>query len=85
MPDKPDIPLNIVEFIEHPKLLNDRSLSLAQRVILKSIYGFHLTQSELEFYYAATGLDKYDATEVREATIIAGRRSGKPPRSLPPS
>jgi hypothetical protein len=72
-----NLPLNIIEFIEHPSLLNDRSLSHAQRVILKSIYGLHLNQSELEFYYAATGLDKYDATEVRETTIIAGRRSGK--------
>jgi hypothetical protein len=77
MPDIPDMPLNVIEFIEHTKLLNDRSLSLAQRVILKSIYGLHLNQSELEFYYAATGLDMYAATEVREATIIAGRRSGK--------
>jgi hypothetical protein len=72
-----NLPLNILEFIEHPNLLNDRSLSHAQRVILKTIYGLALNQSELEFYYASTGLEKYDATEVREATIIAGRRSGK--------
>lgn len=72
-----DMPLNIIEFIEHPQLLNDKSLSLAQRVILKSIYGLQLNQHELNFYYAATGRDTYDAAEVREATIIAGRRSGK--------
>ncbi len=31
----PEIPLNIIEFIEHPDFLNDRSLSPMQRVILK--------------------------------------------------
>lgn len=70
-------PLNIIEFIEHPHFLNDRSLSTTQRVILKSIYGLPLNESELAVYYAGTGRDRYDATEQRETTIIAGRRSGK--------
>ena len=70
-------PLNILEFIEHPGLLNDRSLSHVQRVILKSIYGLALNDRELETYLSITGRDTYDATEVREATAIAGRRSGK--------
>jgi Terminase large subunit, T4likevirus-type, N-terminal len=72
-----DIPLNIIEFLEHPDLLNDRSLSPMQRVILKAIYGLPLDESELDIYYAATKLERYEATEQREATVIAGRRSGK--------
>jgi hypothetical protein len=72
-----EIPLNVIEFIEHPGLLNDRSLSAMQRVILKSVYGLPLSESELELYYAGTGRERYDATEQIEATIIAGRRSGK--------
>src|SRR6266436_4220299 len=72
-----DVPLNIIQFIEHPDLLNDQSLSEMQRTILKSIYGLALSQAELEMYCASTGRATYQATEQREATIIAGRRSGK--------
>ena len=71
------VPLDIVQFIEHPDLLNDQSLSALQRAILKSIYGLVLSQTELELYCAGTGRATYEATENREATIIAGRRSGK--------
>ena len=78
------IPLDIIQFIEHPDLLNDRSLSDTQRVILKSIYGLALNQSELEIYFTGTGRDKYDAVEQREATVIAGRRSGKTSKIAPP-
>jgi hypothetical protein len=74
----PKLPLgDIVEFIEHPDLLNDKSLSDTQKVVLRSIYGLFLTQTELDIYYACTCRATYEATEQREASIIAGRRSGK--------
>jgi hypothetical protein len=69
--------LNIIEFVEHPKLLNDKSLSDWQRVILKSTYGIALDETELAIYRRGTGRDEYDPTEQEEVTIIAGRRSGK--------
>jgi hypothetical protein len=72
-----ELPLNIVEFIRHPDLLNDRSHSEAQLAILKSIYGLPLSPSELEIYRKGTGRQEYDATEQRKATIAAGRQSGK--------
>jgi hypothetical protein len=73
----PEIPLNILEFIEHPDLINDQSLSFAQKTCLKSIYGLPLEPDELELYQRATGRQTYDAREQREATLIAGRRGGK--------
>lgn len=71
------LPLDIIQFIEHPDLLNDKSLSDMQRMILKSIYGLDLTPNELELYYACTGRTTYEPREQIEVTIIAGRRSGK--------
>jgi hypothetical protein len=74
----PELPLgDIVEFIEHLYLLNDKSLSDMQRMILKSIYGLDLNRNELEMYYACTGRTTYEPREQIEVTIIAGRRSGK--------
>ncbi len=73
----PEIPLNIIEFVEHPDLINDPSLSFAQKTCLKSIYGLPLEPDELELYKRATGRQTYDAREQREATLIAGRRGGK--------
>jgi len=35
--------MNIIEFIEAPGTLNDRTLSPAQKMVLKSIYGLALT------------------------------------------
>jgi hypothetical protein len=46
-------------------------------VYLKSTYGLPLSQAELEIYQRGTGRERYDATEQREVTFIAGRRSGK--------
>jgi hypothetical protein len=69
--------LNIIEFITHPELLNDQSLSVAQQAFLKSIYGLVLNSEELEIYQQATGRSENVSTEQNEATLIAGRRSGK--------
>jgi hypothetical protein len=70
-------PLNIIEFITHPELLNDQTLSVAQKAFLKAIYGLTLNAEEREIYQQATGRSEYASVEQNEATLIAGRRSGK--------
>ena len=72
-----ELPLNIDEFIRHPDVLNDQSHSDAQLACLKSIYGLPLTPEEMEIYLRGTGRETYDEREHTEATIIAGRQSGK--------
>ncbi|MGB9434024.1 MAG: terminase large subunit [Candidatus Acidiferrum sp.] len=46
-------------------------------VLFESTYGLPLRLDELQIYQRGTGRPVYDATEQREITIIAGRRSGK--------
>jgi hypothetical protein len=70
-------PLNIIEFITHPELLNDQSLSVAQQTFLKATYGLPLNPEELEIYQRATGRSECLLTEQNETTLIAGRRAGK--------
>ena len=72
-----ELPVDIVEFLHHSDLLNDRCHSVAQLACLKSVYGLALSPEELLVYQRGTGRTVYDATEQREVTIIAGRRSGK--------
>jgi hypothetical protein len=72
-----ELPLNIIEFICHPEVLNDQSHSEAQLACLKSIYGLPLNEREMEIYRRGTGRETYDPKEHEEVTIIAGRRSGK--------
>ncbi len=50
--------LNIIDFIRHPSILNDQSMSLSQIVFLKSVYGLPLTAAEFEIYRAGTGREK---------------------------
>ena len=73
----PEIPLDIVEFVRHPELLNDQSHSEFQLAVLRSVYGLPLSHSELKIYRHGTARQTYDAQEEREITIVAGRRSGK--------
>jgi phage terminase large subunit-like protein len=70
-------PLNIIEFVEHPELLNDQSLSVAQKTFLKVTYGLALNSEEQEIYERATGRSEIVLAEQNETTLIAGRRSGK--------
>jgi len=70
-------PLGITEFIAHPDLLNDRSLSKGQKTFLKSTYGLPLDAEELDLYKHASGRQTYTPVEHSEATCIAGRRGGK--------
>jgi hypothetical protein len=69
--------VNIIQFIEDPRLLNDRSLSPAQKMGLKAIYGLPLMDMELELFKQSAGFTEYPGREFSEVDIIAGRRSGK--------
>jgi hypothetical protein len=70
--------MNIIEFIEDPGLINDHSLSVAQKMALKAVYGLPLTDAELEVFNQTTGLNEYiPGKEWTEVSFILGRRSGK--------
>jgi hypothetical protein len=69
--------MNIIEFISDPELVNDQSLSTAQRMSLKAVYGLELTPEEMIVYQQTTGLSQYAFKEWPEITFILGRRSGK--------
>jgi hypothetical protein len=69
--------MNIIQFIEDPELINDQSLSVAQRMSLKAVYGLPLTAEELEVFRQTTGLAEYAPHEWGEVTFCLGRRSGK--------
>ena len=70
--------MNIIEFIENRRMLNDQSLSPAQKVSLKAVYGLELGRKERAIFRKITGRRKYKAgIEYPEATFILGRRSGK--------
>jgi len=72
------IDIDIIQFIEDERFLNDKSLSIAQRTALKAVYGLPLTYNELEMFKKITGLKQYrDSQEWDEASFILGRRSGK--------
>ena len=69
--------LNILEFIEHPQILNDQTLSLAQKTLLKATYGLPLNSQEFDLYKRATGRSEMVSAEQNEETVIGGRRGGK--------
>lgn len=69
--------MNIIEFVEDPGLIGDKSLSPAQRMSLKAVYGLRLTKAELELFKRTTGLSEYVPREWSEVTFILARRSGK--------
>ena len=68
--------MNIIDFIADKQMLNDKSLSLAQKMSLKAVYGLALTDAEMAVFRQTTGLDTYELREWGEATFILGRRSG---------
>jgi len=69
--------MNIIEFIEDERFINDQSLSLPQKVTLKALYALPLNRKEKRVYSKLTALEKYHSREYRESVIICGRRSGK--------
>ena len=73
----PNQPLNIIEFIRHPDVLNDQTLSTAQQAFLKVIYGLPLNPEERDIYQRATGRSEDVHAEQNETTFIGGRRGRK--------
>lgn len=69
--------MTIIEFIESPALIGDKSLTPAQRMSLKAVYGLPLTAEEFVIYQKTTGLSEYIPREWSEVTFILARRSGK--------
>lgn len=70
--------MNIIEFIRHPDFLDDQTLSTAQIMALKSIYGLPLTSEEQLVFLKTTGLSEYpEGVEWEEVSFILGRRAGK--------
>jgi hypothetical protein len=69
--------LNIIDFIRHPQILNDQTMSVAQCAFLKVTYGLPLSDAELEKFRRGTGRETYVPREQREETLLGGRRGGK--------
>ena len=75
---------SIVEFVEHREYLG-LSISVAQRVLLKAIYGLPLADAEeLAMFRECTGRTEYLGQPMDQVTVIAGRRSGKDSRIAAP-
>ncbi|MBA7677440.1 hypothetical protein ES703_85697 [subsurface metagenome] len=69
--------MNIVDFIKNRQLINQQTLSIAQKTLLRAIYGLPLSKSERRIFRKCTGLRRYKPQAYKEAVIISGRRSGK--------
>jgi hypothetical protein len=79
---RPDIP-SIIEFVSDSQLLG-LSISLAQRTLLKTIYGLPLGDDEHAIFRACTGRETYSTLPVSEVTVVAGARAGKDSRIAAP-
>jgi hypothetical protein len=69
--------LNTMDFIRHPQILNDQTMSPSQSAFLKSTYGLPLNDVELEIFRRGTGRETYVPQEQRHVTLLGGRRGGK--------
>ena len=69
--------IDILKFIEDRNLINDRSLSLAQKTALSAFYGLPLTDEMLKIYKQCTQHDEYLGFPHSEGDFIVGRRGGK--------
>ena len=79
-----ELPLNIIDFIRHPDVLNDQSLSKFQLACHKTLYGLPLDETELEIHQRCTGRDVYVPREYTEMSYLGGRRSRKSSRLAAP-
>jgi len=70
---------DIVEFVTDSQLLG-LSLSEAQGVLLRAIYGMPLDSTQREIFTLCTGREEYPGVAFQEATILAGARAGKDSR-----
>jgi hypothetical protein len=69
--------MNIIQFVEDPALIGDKSLSPAQKMGLKGAYGLPLSDEELRLFRETSGLADYPGREFSELTFVLGRRAGK--------
>jgi len=74
--------MNIIDTMDDirffKRLFKDRQTWQAWRVFLKALFGIPITdKSERTLYGECTGLKNPKAGPIREAYVIAGRRSGK--------
>jgi hypothetical protein len=70
--------MDIIEFVEDVALIGDKSLSPAQKMSLKAVYGLALTPEEEALRKQTTGRQAYiPGLEQTEVTFCLGRRSGK--------
>ena len=74
---------DIIDFVTNPTWLGLK-ISLPQETLLRAIYGLPLTDEQHECFTACTGRSVYPGTPFSEATVIAGRRSGKDSRIATP-
>jgi hypothetical protein len=75
---------DIVEFVTDPQLLG-LSVSPAQEVLLRGIYGLPLVGAEqLDLWKLCTGRETYAAHPFGEVTVLAGARAGKDSRIAAP-
>jgi hypothetical protein len=68
--------IDIIRAIHDSNILGD-TLSSAQEVALKALYGLPMTDAEAEIAKGCVGKAFQPNTEYREAAFICGRRSGK--------
>ncbi len=61
---------NIIEFTTDPKLLG-LSLSEAQEMLLRAIYGLPLSKAQLGLWRLCTGREKYPEEPFSEVTVVA--------------
>jgi hypothetical protein len=74
----------IVQFVEGREYCG-LQISLAQRTLLKAIYGLPFDEDEQDMFCSCTGRTSYTPAEkLSEVTIIAGARSGKDSRIAAP-
>lgn len=74
---------SIIDFVTSPYWLN-LPISVAQRTLLKTIYGLPLTKPEQIIYRECTGRTAYVRRPYRESTILCGARGGKDSRIAVP-
>src|SRR2546426_12399134 len=73
----------IIEFVTDPNLLG-LSISPAQEVLLRAIYGLPLADDQLAIFQECTGRAVYHGQPFGEVVVIAGARSGKDSRIAAP-
>jgi hypothetical protein len=73
----------IDEYVTDPQLLG-LSISPAQRVCLRSIYGLPLDPEQQDIYRLCTGRESYAPVDHAEVTALCGARAGKDSRIATP-